>query len=267
LASPLHVLAIAGPVTHPAQKSERSPDMRLALALTALLVTPAMAEMTPEERAAFRDEVRSFLLENPEVIVEAMNELQARQDAEATLRDTELLAANRDALVNDGVSWVGGNPDGDITVVEFMDYRCGYCRKAFSEVEELVGTDGNIRFVLKELPILGPESLLASQFAIAVQQLHGAEGYKQAHDALMTLQADITAETLANLASDLGLDPAPVMTRMAGPEVRAVIEANHALATAMEVNGTPTFVVGDTLLRGYLPLEDMRSLVTDEREG
>jgi protein-disulfide isomerase len=241
--------------------------MRLALALTALLATPAMAEMTPEERAILREEVRAYLLENPEVIVEAMNELQARQDAEAAQRDMALLAANREAIINDGVSWVGGNPDGDITVVEFMDYRCGYCRKAFSEVEELVGTDGNIRFVLKELPILGPDSLLAAQFAIAVQQLHGADAYKQAHDALMTLQAEVTQETLANLASDLGLEPAPVLARMAGPEVRAVIEANHALATAMEVNGTPTFVVGDTLLRGYLPLEDMRSLVIDERAG
>ena len=83
----------------------------------------------------------------------------------------------------------------------------------------------------------------------------------------MTLQAEITAETLTNLAADLGLDPAPVMARMAGPEVQAVIAANHALATTMEVNGTPTFVVGDTLLRGYLPLEDMRSLVADERAG
>jgi protein-disulfide isomerase len=241
--------------------------MRLALALTALLATPAMAEMTPEERAEFRDEVRAFLLENPEVIVEAMNALQARQDADAAQRDAELLAANMQALVDDGVSWVGGNPDGDLTVVEFMDYRCGYCRKAHAEVNALVSGDGNIRYVLKELPILGPDSLLAAQFAIAVLQLHGAEAYKQAHDALMTLQAEITPETLTNLAADLGLDPDPVMARMSGPEVRAVIDANHALATVMEVNGTPTFVVGDTLLRGYLPLEDMRGLVADERAG
>jgi protein-disulfide isomerase len=241
--------------------------MRLALALTALLATPAMADMTPEERAAFRDEVRAYLLENPEVIVEAMNELQARQDAQAAARDTELLAANREALVNDGVSWVGGNPNGDITIVEFMDYRCGYCRKASPEVEELVRTDGNIRFVLKEFPILGEESLLASQFAIAVQQLHGADAYKQAHDALMTLQADINTETLTNLAGDLGLDPGPVMARMAAPEVRAVIEANHALGTAMEINGTPSFVMGDTLLRGYVPLEGMQQIIADERAG
>jgi protein-disulfide isomerase len=237
------------------------------LALTALLATPAMAEMTPEERAIFRDEVRSFLLENPEVIVEAMNALQAREDAAAAQRDTELLAANREALVNDGVSWVGGNPDGDITIVEFMDYRCGYCRKAFSEVEELVAADGNIRFVLKEYPILGEESLLASQFAIAMQQLHGADAYKQAHDALMTLQADITPETLTDLSGDLGYDPAPIMARMKTPEVRAVIDANHALGTQMEINGTPSFIMGDTLLRGYVPLDGMRQIVADERAG
>ncbi len=241
--------------------------MRLALALTALLATPAMAEMTAEERATLRDEVRAYLLENPEVIVEAMNELQARQDAEAAEHDIALLAANREAVVNDGVSWVGGNPAGDITVVEFMDYRCGYCRKAHAEINELIGSDGNIRYVLKELPILGEDSLLASQFAIAVQQLHGPDAYKQAHDALMTLQAEITLETLTNLASDLDLDPAPIMARMQGDEVRAVIQANHALATTMEVNGTPTFVVGDTLLRGYVPLDGMRQIVADERAG
>jgi protein-disulfide isomerase len=241
--------------------------MRLVLALTALLATPAMAEMTAEERTALRDEMRAFLLENPEVLVEAMNALQAREDANAAARDAEMLAANRDAIINDGVSWVGGNPNGDITLVEFMDYRCGYCRKAHEEVAALVAGDTNIRLVLKELPILGPESLLASQFAIAVQQLHGPDAYKQAHDALITLQADITLETLANLASDLGLDPAPVMARMEGAEVRAVIEANHSLAGVMEVNGTPTFVLGDTVLRGYLPLDEMRQMVINERNG
>jgi protein-disulfide isomerase len=241
--------------------------MRLALALTALLATPAMAEMTPEERAAFRDEVRAYLMENPEVIVEAMNALQARQDAEAAAQDEALVAANLAALVDDGASWVGGNPDGDVTVVEFMDYRCGYCRKAHDEVNTLVGEDGNIRYVLKEFPILGEESLLASQFAIAVQQLHGPGAYKQAHDALMTLQADFTPETLTNLATDLGFDPAPIMARMPGEEVRAVIAANHALATTMQVNGTPTFVMGRTVLRGYLPLPDMQQIVATERAG
>ncbi len=239
--------------------------MRLVLALTALLATPAMAQMTDAEREGFRAEVRAYLLENPEVIVEAMTELQARQDADIANRETALLAANMDAIVNDGHSWVGGNPQGDITVVEFMDYRCSYCRKAMEEVAELVTTDGNIRFIIKEYPILGEESLLSAQFAIAVLQMHSADTYQQVHEALLTMRGTATLEALGNLAADLGLDPAPILAQMNSPDVRAVIDANHALGQTMEINGTPTFVIGDAMVRGYVPLDGMMQIVADER--
>ena len=120
--------------------------------------------------------------------------------------------------------FVGGNPNGDITLVEFMDYRCGYCRKAYSEVDELITTDGNIRFVVKEFPILGEASMLSAQFAIALRQLHGDEAYGRAHDALMTLRGEPTPETLSRVATDLGLDPQPILDRMGAPEVQAVIQ-------------------------------------------
>ena len=241
--------------------------LALALALSLALVTPAVAQMTDAERTAFRDEVRTYLVENPEVLVEALDIYQARQEAAAASADVQLLADNKEAIFNDGVSWVGGNPDGNVTVVEFMDYRCGYCRKAFSEVQELVKSDGNIRYIIKEFPILGEGSLLSSQFALAIKQLHGDAAYKDAHNALMTLRADATPESLAQLATDLGHDPAAITAAMATPEVRAVIDANHALGQAMQINGTPTFVVEGTLLRGYVPLEDMRQIVADERAG
>ena len=149
--------------------------MRLpTVLLTAgLLATPALAEMTPAERVAFRDEVRAYLLENPEVLVEAMTVLQDRQALAEADQDKAMLVTHKDALFADPGSWVGGNPDGDITVVEFMDYRCGYCRKAYDEIEELVKSDGNIRFILKEYPILGEESVTSSRFAVAVLQLAG----------------------------------------------------------------------------------------------
>jgi protein-disulfide isomerase len=241
--------------------------MRLALAFLLALATPATAEMTDAERQAFRAEVRAYLLENPEVLVEALDEYQLRQDALAAQADIQLLADNEDAIFNDGTSWVGGNPDGDVTIVEFMDYRCGYCRKAFSEVEELVKSDGNIRFIVKEFPILGEQSLLSAQFAIAVKRLYGPDAYRNAHNALVSLRADATIDSLSQLATDLGHDAPGVMIAMASPEVRAEIDANHALGTAMQINGTPTFVVDGSLLRGYLPLEDMRKIVADERKG
>ena len=168
-----------------------------------------LGDMTAAERALFQAEVRAYLIENPEVIAEALDVLQSRQDVAALVRDEQLLVDNAVYLQNDPNSWVGGNPNGDITVVEFMDYRCGYCRKAIEAVEELVKSDGNIRLVLKEFPILGEDSVASSRFAIAVLQLHGPDAYKAAHDALMVLRGTPDSETLGRLASDLGAGPCP----------------------------------------------------------
>lgn len=245
------------------------PLLAALLATAAFSAPPALGQgleaMTEAERAAFRAEVKAYLMENPEIIVEAMNVLQGREDEAAATRDQQLLAENKDIIFNDAGSWVGGNPDGDVTVVEFMDYRCGYCRKAYEEVEQLVKADGNIRLVLKEFPILGEDSIASSRFAIAVLQLHGGEAYKKAHDALITLRGAPDAENLARLATDMGLDSAAVLAKMGSDEVTQVIAANHALADAMQITGTPTFVIDDTLLRGYVPLDGMQQIVAAER--
>lgn len=243
--------------------------LRTLIGITAMMMTStvALAEMTPAEREAFRAEVRAFLLEEPEVLVEAMEVLQGQQEVQAAQRDLAMLRDNADLIYRDPNSWAGGNLEADLTIVEFVDYRCGYCRRAHDEVAELVQSDGNIRLVLKEFPILGPQSTLSSQFAIAVRQLHGDDAYKAAHDALIALRGDATPETLARLAADLGHDPAAIAARMAAPEVQAVIDTNHALGGLMEINGTPTFVIDETMVRGYVPLEGMRQIVAGQREG
>lgn len=238
-------------------------------ALTLALALPGLADgltdMSDAERAAFRAEVRAYLMENPEVLVEVMNELETREQVAAMARDKEMLAAQSDAIFNDAASYVGGNPEGDITVVEFIDYRCGYCRKAWEEVDQLVEGDGNIRFVLKEFPILGEASVLSSRFAIAVLQLHGDEAYKTAHDALLSMRAEPTPESLMRIAADMGLEAQPIMDRMNAPEVTKVIEDNHRLAQVMDISGTPTFVVGGTMVRGYVPLDAMQQIVEEQR--
>lgn len=236
------------------------------LGLVTLTALPVSAEMTDAEREAFRAEVRAYLLENPEVLIEAMDVLQGRQEQSAAQRDLQMLSDNADRIYNSPGDWAGGNLEGDITVVEFMDYRCGYCKKAFADVEELVKTDGNIRFVLKEFPILGEASVLASKFAIAVRLLHGDDAYKAAHDELMVMRGDVTAETLARLAEDLGHDAAAVAAKMDAPEVVAIIEENHKLASLMEINGTPAFVIDQTMVRGYVPLDGMRQIVDGQRK-
>ena len=242
-----------------------APALILAASLATLPALAQDAEMTAEEKLALHAEIRAYLLENPEVLVEAMNVLQTREDEAAAKRDLAMLTDNAEAIFQNPNDWVSGNPDGDVVMVEFMDYRCGYCRKAYSEVEELVKSDGNIRLVIKEYPILGEASLLSSQFAIAVRQLHGDVAYESVHDALINLRGEPTTETLARLATDLKLDPQPILDRMAGPEVQEVIKANQALAGTLEISGTPTFVLKSMMLRGYLPLEEMRKVVAETR--
>lgn len=237
----------------------------IAALATGLLAPPAMAEITDLDRAALREEIRAYLLENPEVLIEAMNVLQTREQDAMAQRDLMLLAENADAIFASPDDWVGGNPDGDVTLVEFMDYRCGYCRKAYAEVAELVESDGNIRFVVKEFPILGEASLLSAQFAIAVRQLHGDAAYETVHDALIALRGEPNTETLSRLAKDLSLDPQPILDRMGSEEVMAVIKANHALADTLEISGTPTFVLKNMMLRGYIPLDAMRDIVAEVR--
>jgi protein-disulfide isomerase len=249
---------------------------RLALGLIAgLAAFPALAEevtgtappMSEVERKALRDEVRAYLLENPEVLIEAMDVLQKREEAAGLERDSKIIAANSSRLFANPNDWVGGNLQGDITLVEFMDYRCGYCRKAYDEVEELIESDGNIRFVVKEFPILGEASMLSAQFAIALKQLHGDALYEKAHDALIALRGEPTVETLTRLAGDLGVEAQPILDRMNAPEVMAVIQDNYALAEQMDITGTPAFVMGDSVMRGYAPLDVMRDFVADMRAG
>jgi protein-disulfide isomerase len=241
-----------------------------AAALAMGLATPAIAfdigAMTEDERTMFRDEVRAYLLDNPEVLMEAIQVLESRQAAQAEANDVALVAANSDALFNDGYSHVGGNPDGDVTMVEFVDYRCGYCRKAFPELNELIESDGNIRIIYKEFPILGEESVTSSRFAIATQLAHGEEAYGEMHDALMTLRANATEEVLARLADDMGFDSQEILAKMDDPEVDRRIGENHGLAQRLQISGTPTFVIGDQMLRGYVPLDGMRDVVEEVRE-
>ena len=257
--------------------------LTLALALLAGLAAPGWAQTTPAltpemappasamsepDRTALRAEVRAYLLENPEVLMEAIAVLEKRRDAQSASDDATLLRDNADAIYQDPASWSGGNPDGDITVVEFMDYRCGYCRKAHDEVAELVKSDGNIRFVVKEFPILGEPSDLASRFAIAVLQTDGDAAYAKVHEALMTQTADLTPEAMATLGASAGVkDMNAVTARMESPEVQSVIDANHALGSTLAINGTPTFVVQGTMLRGYVPLDGMREVVAEARKG
>jgi protein-disulfide isomerase len=242
----------------------------LAPALAAIILSsPAFAfdirSMTEEERAAFQIEIRAYLLQNPGVIMEAVAALEDAKASQQAESDLTLVQANASEIFDDGYSWVGGNPDGDITLVEFLDYRCGYCRRAHGEVAHLLESDGNIRLIVKEFPILGDESLLASRFAIAAKQVVGGTEYKMLNDALMTYDAEISETTLRRLGDTLGLDSNAIIAAMDSEAVTQEIMQTRALAQRLQINGTPTFVMQDQLLRGYLPLDQMQALVAEKR--
>ena len=240
-----------------------------ALATAAALALPAHAldleSMSTAEREAFRAEIRAYLLDNPEVIMEAVAVLEQRQAEEQAQNDAQMLQSNAEKIYNDGHSWVGGNPEGDITLVEFMDYRCGYCKRAFPEVENLVEFDGNIRLVIKEFPILGEQSVMASRFAIATLQKAGDDAYKQVHDALMTLGGDISETTLRRLGEGFGLDVVAITDHMNSDAVTKVIAENRALAQTLNITGTPSFIMDDQMLRGYVPLDAMQQIAAQIR--
>lgn len=243
---------------------------RLPLAFAAaLFALPAMgqgvADMTDAERQAFRAEVREYLLENPEVLMEAISILEDRQAAQAAERDLQMVARFADDLFASGHDLVEGNPDGDITIVEFMDYRCSFCRRAAPEVSALLATDGNIRLVIKELPILGEQSTMAARFALSARYVVDEEAYGILHEALLTMRSDVSEASLVRLADDLGYDGRDILNGMQDPRIDDVIAANYALAQSLQISGTPAFVMGRQLVRGFLPRDAMLDLIAEER--
>jgi protein-disulfide isomerase len=157
---------------------------------------------------------------------------------------------------------VAGNPDGDVTVVEFFDYNCPYCRQAFPQIASLLATDANVRVVFKEFPVLGPGSVFASQAAIAAS-LQGK--YLVFHDALMTQGGELTPPAVLEVARATGLDVERLRADMTKPEISATIDESHALARRLLITGTPTFIIGDELIAGFAGIDEIRAAVAQAR--
>lgn len=238
-----------------------------AFLLAAALPAPLRAEMTDAERTEFRAEVRAYLLENPDILTEMVAALEARQQETTAEMDRQLIAEHTAALFDDGFSYVGGNPEGGVTIVEFLDYQCGYCRRAHPDMMDLLASDGDIRWIVKELPILGPASDLAARVAIATLIAEGPETYRALNDRLMRLEGPVTDASVDAALRDAGVDPAAVRARMDDPEVTRRIEATMTLAQDLAIQGTPSFVFKDQMLRGYVPMDTMRAVVERVREA
>ncbi len=224
-------------------------------------------DMSDAQTEAFGAAVRAYLLDNPEVIMEAVAILEQRQQQDAATSDLDLVAQYYEQIFNDGYSAVSGNPDGTINIVEFSDYKCGYCKRAYPELLQLIEANPDIRFVLKEYPILGAESVLASRAAISVLVNEGEEAYERFHDALMRENGPLTELSLPLIAEGLGIDSAKMLESMNTALVTQVIQTNRTLGQQMQISGTPTFVIGSEMLRGYVPLAGMQQIVDETRQN
>jgi len=242
---------------------------RIVIPFIFLLATQSFAldlsKMSAAERALLQEEIRIYLLENPEIIMEAVDVLRKKEQQAAIQSDFELVKKHEKAIFEDGFSFIGGNLNGDITLVEFVDYRCGYCKKAHNEVEKLLSTDGNIRFVIKEFPILGEDSLVLSKFALAVKILHGDEMYKLVHDILIKMKSPPSEKAFNQILSNLNLDAKLVESAMESNEVNGMIAYTRTLAERLKISGTPTFVMNDELIRGYVPFDALINIVNNKR--
>ncbi len=224
-----------------------------------------LEDMTDAEREVFRAEVRAYLLDNPDVILEAIQVLEQRQAQDEAQSDLDLVKANFEDLTRDGFSWVGGNPDGAITIVEFSDYRCAFCKRAHTEVAALLAANDDVRFVLKEFPILGADSTLSSRAAISVLTQQGDDIYGEFHDLLMMHNGAVNIKTLSRLVKDAGGDADLMVTHMDDPLIDEIIAKNRELANKMKITGTPSFLIGAEMLRGFAPASAMQNFVDRAR--
>ena len=208
--------------------------------------------------------IERYIRAHPEVIEQSLQGLLAKREAELKEHHKTALATKKNELLYDPASPVSGNPKGEITLVEFYDYRCGFCKRAASAVTELQKIDPRVRVVYKDFPILGEPSELAAKAALASQ----AQGKHQAfHEALLASHANMSKEAILKIAVGVGLNAKRLEADMANPKWQAVIDKNRALARELGISGTPGFIVGNELVEGWLDLKGLKELIARAGHG
>jgi len=215
------------------------------------------AELDP-----FEQRVREYLLKNPEVIMEALQILQERQRTAEAENLKRTIAERGEEILNDPAAPVGGNPAGDVTLVEFFDYNCPYCRRVAPTVVELEEADPDLRLIYKEFPILGPGSQFAARAALASRR----QGkYVPFHNALMQATDQVTEETVMEIAREVGLDTEQLTADIQDPAIDEAIARNLQLANALGITGTPSFIIGNEVVPGAVDLRTLQSLIARAR--
>lgn len=241
--------------------------MRRAFLLAAagtLIGGRAIAQsFTQAQREEIVSILRDALRRDPSILRDAFGAIQAAEEQERTGAQRAAIAAHRQALFGDAADPVRGNPRGNVTIVEFADMRCPFCKRLHGEMTQLLSRDAQVRVIMKDLPILGPQSVVAARALLAAQR----QGkYPQLFDALMVLRGEPTDEVIREEAARVGLDVPRLLREMEDPAIQRRLDANIALARTLRIEGTPALVIGDTLVPGAVPLAELERMVAQERQ-
>ncbi len=233
----------------------------LALASSAAAPAFALDDQQKKEMGAF---IREYLLQNPEVLLEVQDALQAKQQNQRVEQSTKGIADNKTAIFSSPTDITLGNPKGDVTVVEFFDYNCGYCKRALTDMDDILSKDKNVKFILKEFPILGPDSIAAHRVANAVR-LVAPQKYAEFHRKLLGGQGHASEKTAIATAASLGVEEAQIRKSMADHPNDDIVREAYQLANDIGITGTPTYVVGDEAVFGAVGLETIQQKVANVR--
>ena len=210
--------------------------------------------LTPPQKSAVDREIHDYLMQHPEVVLDALKAAQQKSDAEAAAETSRMIAAHRQELLDDPNDLVRGNPKGDVTLVEFFDYRCPYCKALQPTLDALLASNPNLRIVYKEFPILGETSVFATRVALASRR----QGkYAAFHRAMMAVKGNVSDDTVLQVAASVGIDLKKLKADMGAADIGRIINANYSLAEALGITGTPGLIIGDTLIPGAVDYDTL----------
>ena len=246
----------------------------LAVALVVLAAATstfdrARAQFSADQKGEIEKIIRDYLLRNPEILQEVIQEMERRQAQAEAEKHKEAIKEHAELLFNSRRQIVLGNPQGDVTMVEFFDYNCGFCRKALTDKLELIKNDPRLRLVLKEFPVLGEGSTQAAQVAVSVrlQDKTGGKKYLEFHQKMFASRGQIDKARALAVVREIGLDAARAEREMGSDEVRATLEEGFKLAEALGINGTPTYVLAGQVVVGAVGVEKLRDAINTVRCG
>jgi len=236
------------------------------------MVAPTLASaqdaFSADQKAEIKQMIEQYIAENPKAVLDSLEDYRMKELQRVENEAKEKAAQMAESFKTDKSYPTAGNPDGDIVVVEFFDYSCGYCKKAITAVQEITSSQKDIKVVFIELPILGESSLLAAKWALASQK---QDKYFEFHQALMEFRGQKTEEELSKIATGLGMDVEKLKADANEDEIQMALDKNRELAESIGVSGTPAFIIGDQVVRGYVPYATMEGMIEEirnaEKEG